>query len=324
MTATRAARCVLVTGASGLIGHQVVARLATDLEGIENVVALDLRLPPERERLSGVQYRAGDIRDSNLADLLVAEQIDTVVHLAAVVTPGKHSSRDLEYSIDVIGTQNVLDCALRAGVSHLVYTSSGAAYGYHADNPTLLSETDALRGNDEFAYSRHKRLVEEMLARAREAHPELAQLIFRPGTVLGDSAANPITALFERPFIVGVRGSDAPFVLIWDSDVACCIVKGIRERRTGIYNLTGDGVITLAEIAQRLGKPYVALPSVVLESALRVAKTLHLTQSGPEQVKFLRYRPVLGNHRLKTEFGFTPSYSSAECFEKFRELRFGS
>jgi UDP-glucose 4-epimerase len=39
-------------------------------------------------------------------------------------------------------------------------------------------------------------------------------------------------------------------------------------------------------------------------------------------VKFLRYRPVLSNERLKAEFGFTPSASSEECFERYRRIRF--
>jgi UDP-glucose 4-epimerase len=316
------ARSVLVTGASGLIGHQVVALLAADRGELETIVAMDLRPVPDQDRIAGVNYLTGDIRDPKLADELSGNEIDTVVHLAAVVTPGKDSSRDLEYSIDVLGTKNVLDCALRTGVTHLIYTSSGAAYGYHEDNPTPLLETSPLRGNEEFAYSHHKRLVEEMLEAARTDHPELTQLIFRPGTILGERVANPITAIFERPVIVGIRGSESPFVIIWDEDVARCIVEGIRERRAGIYNLTGDGTITLAEIAQSIGKPYLALPSVVLEGVLLVAKTLGLTKTGPEQVKFLRYRPVLSNDRLKTEFGFSPSYTSKECFEKFRQLRF--
>jgi UDP-glucose 4-epimerase len=222
---------VLVTGACGLIGSRVVAQLAEERGEIETVVAMDVREVAADRRLPGIEYRAGDIRDPELEKLFRIHEVDTVVHLAAIVSAGKDSSREREYSIDVLGTENVFQCALRAGVRHFVYTSSGAAYGYHADNPPLLREGDALRGNPEFAYSDHKRLVEEMLERQRREHPELGQLIFRPGTILGERVANPITAIFDRPVVVGVRGSDAPFVLIWDEDVARCILKGIRERR---------------------------------------------------------------------------------------------
>ena len=42
---------------------------------------------------------------------------------------------------------------------------------------------------------------------------------------------------------------------------------------------------------------------------------------GPEQVDFLRYRPVLSNERLKSIFGYTPELPRARCFERWRRLR---
>ncbi len=317
------ARCVLVTGASGLVGRRVVAELR-DGEGAKpEVVALDLRPPPSAKRRADVRYLEGDIRDPGLAKVFEQHRVDTVIHLAAVVTPGPESSRELEYEIDVRGTENVLGACVRAGVVQLVYTSSGAAYGYCADNPCPLREGDPLRGNESFAYAWHKRLAEEALAGARDAHPELRQLVFRVGTILGESVHSPITALFERPVVVGVRGSDAPFVLIWDEDVAACIAVGIRERRSGIYNLAGDGALALPDIARRLGKPYLPLPAVLLAGALRALQSLGISSRGPEQVDFLRYRPVLSNEALKRDFGYTPRLDSEACFERYRELRYG-
>ncbi len=318
-----AARSVLVTGAAGLVGRQVVARLAAEPGGIETIVAADLREPAPAERIPGVRYVTADVRDPALGKLFEERAVDTVVHLAAVVTPGPHSSRRLEYEIDVLGTRNVAEACVRGGVAQLVYTSSGAAYGYHADNPPLLRESDPLRGNEHFAYAWHKRLAEQELARCRAEHPGLAQLVFRPGTILGERVASPITALFERPVVVGVAGSQTPFVLIWDEDVADCIAKGVRERRTGIYNLAGDGAIALREIARRLGRRYLPLPPALLAGALITLQRLRLSARGPEQVDFLRHRPVLANEKLKREFGFTPRFTSDECFEHYRRLRFG-
>ncbi len=314
-----AVRCVLVTGASGLVGRQVVRRLA---EGSERVVALDLREPPPEACLEGVVYETGDIRDPELAKSMEAHGVDTGVHLAAIVAPCPESSREAEYAGDVLGTENVLAAWLASGVRRLVYTSSGAAYGYHADNPRPLREDDPLRGNPEFAYAHHKRLAEEALARARLEHPELSQLVLRPGTILGATVASPISALFERPVVVGVRGADTPFVLVWDEDVADCIVRAIRSDRVGVFNLCGDGAVPLREIARRLGKPYLPLPGGLLAGALWGLQRLGLSARGPEQVDFLRYRPVLSNARLKRELGFTPRYTSDACFERYRAARF--
>jgi UDP-glucose 4-epimerase len=312
---------VLITGAGGYIGRLLVEALAGDQPGLKSVVAADVREIPQDECLAGVNYITTDIRSPDLSDIFRRFFIDTVVHLATIVTPGRKPDREFEYSVDVLGTENVLNACLEAGVKQLIITSSGAAYGYFPDNPEWLDENDALRGNTEFAYSHHKRLVEEMLARCRREHPELKQLVLRSGTVLGATTDNQITALFEKPFILGLMGAASPFVFIWDQDVVGCILKGIFDDATGIYNLSGDGTLTMKEIAGLLGKPYVALPVSFVQSVLWVLKKLGLTQYGPEQVNFLRYRPVLSNRRLKQEFGYVPKKTTREVFEYYMTER---
>ena len=308
-------RATLVTGAGGYLGRQLVGALAG--EGIAPIVALDLRDEPVADRVAGVTYRTGDVRDPSLGDWLCEHAIEVVVHLAAIVNPGKGTSRELQHSIDVGGTANVLQACVGAHVGQLIVTSSGAAYGYHADNPVPLSEDDVLRGNAEFAYSDHKRQVEELLAQARVEHPELRQLVFRPGAILGDTTRNQITDLFEKKVLIGVAGSDAPFTFIWDRDVVACLVKGVLEGSSGTYNLAGDGMTPMPEIARWLHKRYVPLPAWLLRAALAVLRALRLSQYGPEQVSFLRYRPVLSNRRLKADFGYTPQLTSTEVFERY-------
>ncbi len=51
-------------------------------------------------------------------------------------------------------------------------------------------------------------------------HPELEQVVFRIGTILGPTVANQITALWDGRRILAIRGSDCPFVFIWVDDVA--------------------------------------------------------------------------------------------------------
>ncbi|CAG1002032.1 UDP-glucose 4-epimerase [Burkholderiales bacterium] len=311
---------VLITGASGYLGSQLVAALAAG-ENRGRVIAADVREPSAEHRLPGVDYVVADVRSPELIQRFEAWRVEVVVHLASIVTPGKASRREFEYSVDVQGTENVLLACRASGVRKIIVSSSGAAYGYHADNPQPLTEDCPLRGNESFAYAHHKRLVEEMLATWRVAHPELKQVVFRIGTILGKTVRNQITDLFEKPRLLALRGADSPFVFIWDQDVVACLERAIATDRTGIYNLAGDGVLGLREIAARLGKPCLELPPGVLRLALQVLKPLGLTQYGPEQLDFLRYRPVLDNTRLKTEFGYVPQLTSAQVFELYREAR---
>jgi UDP-glucose 4-epimerase len=85
--------------------------------------------------------------------------------------------------------------------------------------------------------------------------------------------------------------------------------------------VAGDGKLTIFEIAQRLGKTCRVLPAPLLQSALWALKKLNLTQYGPEQLDFLRYRPVLLNTRLKEVFGYTPKLTSAQVFDLYRHAR---
>ncbi len=176
-----------------------------------------------------------------------------------------------------------------------------------------------MRGNPEFAYADHKRQVEERLARYRDTHPGLRQLVLRSGTVLGAETDNQITALFHKPFILGIAGADSPFVFIWDEDLADIIVRGIAENAAGIYNVAGDGVMTMRDIARAVQRPFVPVPAWLLRGVLALLKALRATPYGPEQVNFLRYRPVLDNTRLKRVFGYTPLKTSREAFAFYLE-----
>jgi UDP-glucose 4-epimerase len=308
---------VLVTGGTGYLGSLVVRRLVD--RGI-TTVSVDVRAP--REPVPGVTYVTGDLRHLDLARLMSEHEAEAVVHLAAIVEPPKEMSEAELEDIEVGGTQRVVEACVAAGVGHLTVTSSGAAYGYHARNDRrLLTEDLPVTGSDAFAYSRHKAAVEALLARARRLHPELGQLVLRPGTILGADTDNQITALFTGRVVMTLAGTDGPFTFIWDQDVAEIIVTGVLVRRTGIYNLAGDGVLTLRDIAAVEGSRLVVVPAGVVRTALTVMKRLGVGRYGPEQVEFLLHRPVLDNTRLRRDFPGLPTRTTRETYEIFRQGR---
>lgn len=334
-------RTVLVTGGAGFLGGKVLAALRARGAGIGHVIVADLHPPlspastgpaptnfgpaptdfgPGQPPAPEVTYAPCDVTDpQSVAAVFAAHSIEAVVHLAAIVNPGNDPG--LEYRVDVEGAQNVLSAAAGAGVERVVVSSSGAAYGYHADNPEWLSESDPLRGNEEFPYSRHKRLVEEMLASYRATHPQMTQTILRIGTILGPGVENQITRLWNGRRLLHISGSDSPFVFIWVDDVAQIIARAAAGGPAGVYNVAGDGVLTVGEIAARLGKKLLTVPAWALTAALGIGRALRLTEHGPEKVRFLRYRPVLDNTALKEGFGYIPTRTSAEAFEEFLDCR---
>lgn len=300
---------VLITGGSGFLGASVGAGLAA--AGHE-VISADLR-PTESPGVTSVALDVGEGGD--VRSILEQHRPEVVIHLAAIVTPGKGSDRDAERRVDVEGTRHVVDGCVGAGVRRLVVSSSGAAYGYHRDNPDWITEDQPVRGSVEFAYSDHKAQVEHLLAAARREHPELEQVVLRIGTILGERVDNQITALFLKKRLLGIRGAKSPFVFIWDTDVVAIMQRAVTGEVTGTFNVAGDGALPITQIAERLGKQVLWLPDPLLRAVLAVGSRLGVSRYGPEQTRFLKHRPVLDITRLREVFGYTPTHTSAEAFE---------
>ncbi len=130
---------LLVTGGAGFIGSNFVRRtIENSLAGLEgaDVIVLDaLTYSGNLENLTPVadsqRYRFvhGDIRDSDLLDTLMPE-VDAVVHFAAESHVDR-SVRDASIFVEtnVLGTQRLLDAALRSGLKKFVHVSTDEVYG---------------------------------------------------------------------------------------------------------------------------------------------------------------------------------------------------
>src|SRR5580704_3240780 len=136
---------VLITGASGEIGHGLITRL-TEIDS-NPIITLDLNpLPLDLAPLVHHQYQ-GSILDSQLLDRILAEfEIDLVFHLAALLSTRCEFAPATAHRVNVEGTIAMLEFAQRQGESHgrpvkFMYPSSIAAYGL----PSLEGKTKAGR-----------------------------------------------------------------------------------------------------------------------------------------------------------------------------------
>jgi len=124
---------VLITGASGEIGHGLITRLATRNE--RHIVTLDVApLEPQVARLVQREI-TGSILDSSLLERVLAEfEVDLVFHLAALLSTRAEFTPVAAHQVNVEGTLNLLEFAQHEGESHgrsvlFLYPSSIAAYG---------------------------------------------------------------------------------------------------------------------------------------------------------------------------------------------------
>jgi len=303
---------ILITGAAGDIGTRLVAFFSKQKD-----VALfttDLSRP---RVTGGYEHKDFDVRDAKFFDWVKEISPQVVVHLASIISLPDNMSRKDAHDIDVVATEKLMATCVAVGVEKVVVTSSGAAYGYWQDNAQWLTEDMPVRGNDDYFYSSHKRQVEELMAVYRSDYPQLKQVILRPGTVLGPNFQNPITNMFAQKKITGIKGTDSPFVIIWVDDLVAYLIEAAVGDVEGIYNVAGDGTLSLQKIATRLNKPYLALPAWFMRGMLTILNPLGLSQYGPEQVKFIEFRPVLDNKKIKHGFKHQPAKTTEQAFESF-------
>jgi nucleoside-diphosphate-sugar epimerase len=319
---------VAVTGPTGTFGEALVPLLLGD-ERIRRVVGIARRpVDPSARGWDGLEYRQGDVRDREGLEEAFAGA-DVVVHLAFLIT-GAASPSTIR-SINVDGTLNAFRAAVSVGARRFVYASSVAAYGFHSDNPETMTEDWPVRPAAHLFYAREKAELEQMLRREAEMHPTELYLL-RPPIVLGPHAVGaksmlpePLmaalghvaSAIRRSPVPVPVPAPPLPVQFIHEHDVATAFLQCIvGAGPPGAYNITGDGVITLQEIAREVGLLPIGVPAGPSRLAARMVSALPVPPFLPpvtEWAEALAHPPIMDAARARSELGWAPRYSSLEA-----------
>jgi UDP-glucose 4-epimerase len=302
----------LVTGGSGYIGSRLVNRLSQRNE-TERIVIADVKSPgPYLPKTGFVQL---DVRDRDGVRRAIEEaEPDALVHLAFILNPIHDEA--LMYDVDVNGTHNVLEAASAAGVQHALVVSSTTAYGAFSDNPVPLTEEHPVRGAPDFSYAQHKTESDRVCQLWALQHPDRKMTIVRPCIVFGPNVNNYIVRFWTRqPFQADFGNLDAPMQFVHEDDVVSALSGLLDGGHEGIYNVTGDGYITLREAAEIVGLPIRKLPLRVARALGRTMWRLRRSEAPPGQIEFARWPWVASNEKLKSTLGWTPAHSSRETFE---------
>jgi nucleoside-diphosphate-sugar epimerase len=159
---------IFVTGAAGMIGRKLTARLAADgalnNRPIERLTLLDVAAPAKPEKFSGtVDTVAGDIADPTVPGKLAAARPDVIFHLAAVVSAEAELDFEKGMRINLDGSRALLDAVRAVGDGYrprLVFTSSIAVFG--APFPDTIADDFLLAPLT--SYGTQKAAIELLLA----------------------------------------------------------------------------------------------------------------------------------------------------------------
>jgi UDP-glucose 4-epimerase len=314
---------VAVTGPTGEIGQAFLGALERS-PAVKRVLGMARRpFDPQARGYKKLSYHRGDVLDRSAVEELVSEA-DVVVHLAFIIMGGPSESR----SVNLDGSRNVFAAAVAAGVKRLVYASSVAAYGFHADNPRPLTEDVPARGSAEHYYSAQKAEVETLLNQTLEKS-DTAAYVFRPCIVAGREApllidSLPYTQISERlpgavlrlldgvPILRPVLPDPGvPFQLVHHDDVASAMRAAVLGRGTpGVYNLAGAGQLTVKQLAEELGWYSIPMPELALDVVAEMVGRLGFLPAQAQWVAAFREPMIMDSAKAKRELGWRPKHNA--------------
>jgi UDP-glucose 4-epimerase len=319
---------VAVTGPTGDLGQALVGALERS-RSIKRIVGM-ARSPfdPSEHGWKKTEYRRGDVLDRASVESLV-DGVDVVVHLAFIIMGGRDETR----TINLEGSRNVFEAALASGAQRLVYASSVAAYGFHADNPEVLTEDVAARGTDGFYYSAQKAELEGLLSELLD-DSELDAYVFRPSIVsgptggvimdnipylqLGARLPGPVRRLLEvmpalKPVI---PNPGVPFQLVHHDDVATAMRAAVQGRGSpGVYNLAGDGRVNMGDLADALGWYSIPVPELGAVAAAELTARLPFMPPEAAWLQAFRVPVLMDTAKAKRELKWRPKYTSRDTLD---------
>jgi UDP-glucose 4-epimerase len=316
---------VAVTGPTGEIGISTVDALERD-PAVDRVIGMARRpFDPDAHGWTKTSYQQGDILDREAVEAFVADA-DVVVHLAFIVL----GTREESQRVNVAGTRNVFEATVAAErPRRLVYTSSVAAYGYHSDNPVPLTEQTPVRGSAEHYYSEQKAACEAVLAETTDG-TSLEVFVLRPCIVAGPKATALADAMPWNSLPAALRSATkavsvlkppfpdpgTPMQLIHHDDVAAAIaLTASTSAPAGVYNIAGDGEVSLSDVATALGARPVRVPAVTATIASAVIARLPFLPSSTEWLHTTRTSVVMDIGKAKSVLGWAPRYTAAETLQ---------
>ena len=248
---------VLITGAAGFLGSHLVYALM-QRPGYE-VIALDTSQgfnTGRLDRIEGVRRVIADITQPSLQEA-VSDPLDAVVHLAAMAAPRDcDSNPSLAFDVNVNGTNQVLQLALRRGAKKVVFSSSAHVY----DIPPRYLPTDENHPLYLGTTYTTTKILGEQLCQLYYNNHGLSYTTLRLFNAYGFVQALgyfiPDQLLKAQRGRIDLQGSNVTKDWVWVADVADAFMRAITTDFVGAVNI-GTGVETnLETIAQFIARTY--------------------------------------------------------------------
>jgi UDP-glucose 4-epimerase len=309
-------RVVALTGAASFLGANIVGLLEED-DHVHRIVSLDIKPPPTAGRKTRV-YEVDltqPAAEARIAEILAAERVDTLLHLAFLGSP-THASA-WAHELESVGTMHAMVAARHANVHKLVLWSQTLLYGAHPSNPNFLSEGHALRASVHEPFFADKIEAEGEAFRFAQRMPGSVVTVLRTAPILGPTVDNYITRYLSRKLVPTMMGFDPLLQFIHEVDAIAAFKLAVDRDVPGTFNIVGEGVLPLSTVIKLAGRVAIPVPHPIAETLTALGWAAQIADAPPVFLKYLRFLCVADGQKAWDTMGFRPAYTTREALLDF-------
>jgi UDP-glucose 4-epimerase len=310
----RDARVVAVTGTSSFVGQNLLGLLDDD-PAIDRVVAIDVKPPSTGKK---TRFYEVDLTqpaaEARLAEILAAERVRTLVHLAFHTSPSHATA--YAHELESIGTMHLLVAARQARVRKVVMGSLTLLYGAHPSNPNFIGEHQPLRAPKREPFFADKIEAEAELGRFAERSEALVTVL-RTALILGPTVKSFLTRYLARRLVMTMMGFDPLLQFVHEIDVLAAFKLAVDRDLPGTFNVCGDGVLPLSTVIKLAGRVAFPVPHPLAEPINTVAWMAQLAPVPSTFLPYLRFLCVADGARARDVMGFRPAHTTREALTDF-------
>lgn len=292
---------VLIIGIQGAMA-KITAELLMKSDPAIKIHGVDSRPIDNMPKRSQLTWQQIKYNRTNFEKLFREHQFDSVLHLGRLGHSPAMGDIHKRIDINLIGTNTILELAQKFQAKKVVILSTHHVYGALPDNPMFLKEDAPLRASFKYAELRDVVEMDQMCTNWMWKNQNTIQtIVLRPSNIIGPQIKNSITQYLKTPYAPLPMDYNPMFQFIHEFDMASMIVHALEKFTTGIYNVTGDDVISLHEAAEIIGVKKILVPIIAVE---QLAKVLTPIWKFPLYLlDYIKFPSTLDNSELKKNLG---------------------
>jgi len=302
---------ILITGAAGGMAEVVSDLLKSD----HVLVGVDPRPLHPGKTFPGKFYQI-DYRQRKMADLFRTEKFSGLVHLGRIPVAA-NVRKTTRFNTNVLGTRSLLEHALHYSVKNIVVMSTFHVYGAHQHNHLYITEADPLLATHTFPEIADSVELDNVSVTFSLRNPKLHTVVLRPANIIGSRINNQISKILRSKYCPMLMGYDPMQQFIHESDIAQAVKLSLEGKKSGIYNVAGEGVLPFSNAIELSGSIPIPVPEFLSWPGMEVMKLFG--HSFPKHlIEYFKFPTIISDRNFRTDFGYAPKMSAAEAIRSLR------